>query len=71
VDISTMVRKKEKYKGLYCANGKIGCCICKEVKKLKTPQNVEISQEWATCEIDGGTNINKKTRLAILRNKLK
>lgn len=41
------------------------------MSKLKTPQKIEISQEWARCEIDGGTNINKKTRLTVLRNKLK
>ncbi|VVC29623.1 Hypothetical protein CINCED_3A010564 [Cinara cedri] len=63
--------KKEKFKGLYCADGKIGCDICRKVSKLKTSQKIEISQEWATCEIGGGTNTNKKTRLTVLRNKLK
>ncbi|VVC32500.1 Hypothetical protein CINCED_3A015589 [Cinara cedri] len=63
--------KKEKFKGLYCTDGKIGCDICRKVSKLKTPQKIEISQEWVTCEIDGGTNTNKKTCLTVLKNKLK
>lgn len=65
------MEKKEKYKGLECANGKIGCSICKEVSTLKTPLKIEISKEWVLCQIDGGMSENQKTRLSILRNKLK
>ncbi|VVC41398.1 Hypothetical protein CINCED_3A000798 [Cinara cedri] len=64
-------QKKKKFKGLYSTDGKIGCDICRKMGKLKTPQKIQISQEWATCEIDGGTNTNKKTHLTVLRNKLK
>lgn len=38
---------------------------------MNIPLHIEISKEWAECKIDGGIKINKKTRLAILRNKIK
>lgn len=38
---------------------------------MKIPLHIEISKEWTECKVDGGINKNKKTRLAILRNKIK
>lgn len=65
--------KKQKYTWLFCQNGLLGCKTCFEVSNFKTfkSREFEISKEWSLCQINGGTNIKKVTRLANLRNKIK
>jgi len=64
-------KKKQNLKDFIVLMEKLDVHICRKVSKLKTPQKIEISQEWEICEIDGGSNINKKTRLTVLINNLK
>jgi hypothetical protein len=34
-------------------------------------QGAELSKKWMSCLVDSGYHLNKKTRLASLRNKIK
>ncbi|KAL4148664.1 hypothetical protein QTP88_002837 [Uroleucon formosanum] len=65
-------QKKEKHTWLFCQNGLLGGKTCFEVSCLKTfkSRDFEISKEWSSCQISGGT-MNKVTRLAILCNKIR
>jgi len=51
-------QKKEKHTWLFCKNGLLGCKTCFEVSCLKTfkSRDFEISKEWSSCQISGGTS---------------
>ena len=53
-------QKKEKHTWLFCKNGLLGCKTCFEVSCLKTfkSRDFEISKEWSSCQISGGTSID-------------
>jgi hypothetical protein len=67
------LERKSKHPWLICLEQKLGCIFCQEVGCLKTfkKQGVELSKEWISCMVDSGKHLNKKTRLASLRNKIK
>lgn len=56
-----------------CHNGKIGCSNCQKFSNIHNSNNsaFEISPEWSLSLISGGTSNNKKTRLSVLRNKIR
>jgi len=66
--------KKEKYAWMNCHNGKIGCSNCQKFSNIHNSNNnsaFEISPEWSLNLISGETSNNKKTRLSVLRNKIR
>lgn len=66
-------KKTQKDTWLFCKDGLLGCTTCYEVRNLKTfkSRDFELSKEWSSCKISGGTAVEKETRLAILRNQIK
>lgn len=54
-------------------NRKLGCRVCKDFADFNSfkSYNIVIAKEWISCQVDGGENSKKETRLALLRNKIK
>ena len=60
---------QDKWKWLFCKNGKIGCGICRDVSRLvDIGRGVKIAAEWSECAVTVGTTA--KSQVKKLRNKI-